>query len=76
MFIPPFLYFVLLEQILTMKISRRKKKKMPQFRPYWWITLISWMFCIIAIVTRFHHSISFPSTIRTIIARMTVLFKK
>jgi hypothetical protein len=45
---------------------------MPQFKPLWWINLLSWMFCIIGIITRYNHAVNFPSTIRIIIARISI----
>ena len=47
---------------------------MPQFRPYWWINLISWTFVIIAFFTWYNQSINFPKILRIKLSRMMILF--
>jgi hypothetical protein len=47
---------------------------MPQFKPYWWITLISWAFAILSFTTWYHTTISFPLILRIQLARIKMLF--
>ena len=48
---------------------------MPQFKPFWWVNLLSWLYVIFISVTAYHNSISFPATIRNLIARICIVFK-
>nr|YP_009640149.1 ATP synthase F0 subunit 8 [Synchytrium endobioticum]QCQ68448.1 ATP synthase F0 subunit 8 [Synchytrium endobioticum]QCQ68467.1 ATP synthase F0 subunit 8 [Synchytrium endobioticum]QCQ68486.1 ATP synthase F0 subunit 8 [Synchytrium endobioticum]QCQ68505.1 ATP synthase F0 subunit 8 [Synchytrium endobioticum]QCQ68524.1 ATP synthase F0 subunit 8 [Synchytrium endobioticum] len=47
---------------------------MPQFKPYWWISLISWAFAILSFATWYHTSISFPTILRIQLARIKMCF--
>lgn len=35
---------------------------MPQFRPYWWINLISWILLVFTLLLTYHQSVSLPKT--------------
>jgi hypothetical protein len=47
---------------------------MPQFKPYWWINLISWTFAILSIITWYNQSITFPKVLRIQLSRIQLLF--
>lgn len=47
---------------------------MPQFRPFWWINLISWLFIVFSFLIWFNQSISFPKILKTLMSRYLILF--
>ena len=47
---------------------------MPQFRPYWWINLTSWILLVFTFLIWFHQSVSFPRTLRILMSRYIILF--
>jgi hypothetical protein len=47
---------------------------MPQFRPYWWINLISWLTAILSFLTWYHQAIALPNLLRIKLARALMLF--
>ena len=47
---------------------------MPQFRPYWWINLISWILVVFTLLLTYHQSISLPKTLKLLVSRTSLLF--
>jgi hypothetical protein len=47
---------------------------MPQFKPMWWVNLISWSMAILSLMTWVHQAISFPNLLRIKLSRALMLF--
>jgi hypothetical protein len=48
---------------------------MPQFRPYWWINLISWILFTFTFLIWFNQSINLPKILKTLLSRYLILFQ-
>jgi hypothetical protein len=47
---------------------------MPQFRPYWWLNLLSWSFLLLFFLTWLMSSHFFPSLLTTNYGRIFIIF--
>jgi hypothetical protein len=45
---------------------------MPQFRPFWWINLISWVLLIFTFLIWFNQSIHFPNILKILLSRYLI----